>query len=88
MAAVVVLPFVAETMTDPCGSLFAKRAIALRSSAFSTRPGKVVPPPRPVSRERTPALRAAKVLMTSGIRTIETSLQDENPSELSGIDLP
>ena len=81
MAAVVVLPFVAETITEPCGSRFAKRAIALRSSAFSTRPGKVVPPPLPVSRERAPALRAARVLMTRGIRTAETSLQDTFTSE-------
>jgi hypothetical protein len=88
IAAVVVLPFVAETITDPCGSRVARRAIALRSSAFSTLPGKVVPPPLPVNRESAPALRAARVVMASGIRTAKTSLQDVSPSEASGIDLP
>ena len=81
IAALVVLPFVAEMITEPCARRAARRDEALESSALSTRPGKVVPPPLPVSREAKPTPRAARVLITSGILTVRTSLQDASPCE-------
>ena len=45
IAAVVVLPFVADTSTHPSGSCAASREMARRSIAVSTFPGTVVPPP-------------------------------------------
>ena len=44
IAAVVVLPLVAETTTLPCGSRAASRAIACGSARISTLPGSDVPP--------------------------------------------
>ena len=68
IAAVVVLPFVAETSTEPSGSRAASRSTASGSSFESSFPGKVVPPPVPVSRERVPAALAAAIPATSGTR--------------------
>ena len=67
IAVVVVLPFVAETSTEPCGSRAASRSIAPGSSFQSSFPGSVVPPPRPASRESEPAARAAAASSASGI---------------------
>jgi hypothetical protein len=81
IAAVVVLPFVAEMMAEPCSSRAASRAMPAGLSAFSTRPGRVVPPPLPLRREAVPTARATRVLITSGIRTVVTSLQYVLPSD-------
>ena len=54
MAAVVVLPFVAETTTAPCGSRAARRSSAPGSIVASSLPGSVVPPPVRASRESPP----------------------------------
>ncbi len=51
IAVVVVLPFVAETSTEPCGSRAARASISPGSSFHASLPGRVVPPPRPASRE-------------------------------------
>ena len=61
IAAVVVLPFVAETTTDPCGSRAESSEIARGSSRISTLPGRLVPP-RPEWRLRPPTVRAAAIL--------------------------
>ena len=45
IAAVVVLPFVAESAAEPCGSRAASREIADGSSFQRSFPGSVVPPP-------------------------------------------
>ena len=45
IAAVVVLPFVADTTTQPSGSRALSREMAPRSIAVSNFPGTVVPPP-------------------------------------------
>ncbi len=58
-AHVVVLPFVAETSTHPRGRRAARRRGAPGASAVSTRPGSVVPPPRPLAREAKAVARAA-----------------------------
>ncbi len=58
-AQVVVLPFVAETTTQPRGRRAARRRGASGASAVSTRPGSVVPPPRPVARDANAVARAA-----------------------------
>ena len=69
IAAVVVLPFVAETSADPRGSRAARRSTALGSSFQSSLPGSVVPPPAPASRERPAAARARPISRASGPRT-------------------
>ena len=58
IAAVVVLPLVAETTTLPCGSRAPSRAIACGSARISTLPGSDVPP-RPARRSAVPVARAA-----------------------------
>src|SRR5262245_28378174 len=58
IAAVVVLPFVADTSTAPCGSSLASRSIAPGWAFHSTLPGSVVPPPAPKSRDVAPIPRA------------------------------
>ena len=69
IAAVVVLPFVAETSAEPCGSRAASRSTAPGSSFQSSFPGRVVPPPAPASRERPAAARARPISRASGART-------------------
>ena len=66
IAAVVVFPFVAETSAEPCGSRSASRSTAPGSSFQRSFPGRVVPPPRPASRERRPAARATAASTESG----------------------
>ena len=61
IAAVVVLPFVAETSAEPRGSRAASGPTPLGSIVASTLPGIVVPPPRAASRERRPASRARAI---------------------------
>ena len=68
IAAVVVLPFVAETSADPSGSRAARRSIAPGSAFQSSLPGRVVPPPRPASRETAPTARAPRISTLSGSR--------------------
>src|SRR6478609_6456616 len=67
IAVVVVLPFVADTRTDPSGSRAARRSTALGSTASRSLPGRVVPPPRPANRERAPTVRAAVTSSSSSI---------------------
>ena len=67
IAAVVVLPFVAEITAEPSGSLAARRSIAPGSSFQSSFPGTVVPPPAPARRDRLPAARATAISAASGI---------------------
>jgi hypothetical protein len=62
MPAVVVLPLVELTTTDPRTRPPARRAIASPSIRSSTRPGRVVPPPRPLRRLRPPVARAIQRL--------------------------
>ena len=69
IAAVVVLPFVADTSADPCGSRAASRSIAPGSTFHRSFPGSVVPPPRPASRDSAPAARAAATSSESGTGT-------------------
>ena len=52
IAALVVLPFVADRITLPSGRRFASLAIAPGSIAVSSFPGSVVPPPCPARRDR------------------------------------
>ena len=66
IAADVVLPFVAETSTEPCSSRAASRSIAPGSSFQSSFPGSVVPPPRPATRESAPAARSTADSTTAG----------------------
>ena len=63
----VVLPFVAEMIADPCSSLAASRSIAPGSSFQSSFPGRVVPPPRPATRDSAPALRRTADSSDSGM---------------------
>ena len=67
IARVVVLPFVAETSTEPLGRRRASRSIAPGSSFQRSFPGSVVPPPRPARRESEPAARKTAVSRASGI---------------------
>ncbi len=60
--AVVVLPLVALTIVVPRSSRSPSRAIASGSSRSSTRPGSVVPPPRPLARLAAPIAREAATL--------------------------
>ena len=69
IAAVVVLPFVAETSTQPSGSRRARRSSASGSRAEITFPGTVVPPPAPRSLESPAAARAAAMPTGKGTRT-------------------
>src|SRR5205823_14857660 len=66
-AAVVVLPFVAETSAEPRGRRAASRSTAEGSSFHRSFPGRVVPPPAPASRERPPTARAARISAPRGI---------------------
>jgi hypothetical protein len=68
MAAVVVLPFVAEISADPRGSQAASLSTAPGSSFQSNFPGTVVPPPAPTTRERAAAARASTISAESGRR--------------------
>src|ERR1700754_4809526 len=56
--AVVVLPLVAETIVAPPLRPAPSFAIASGSNRSSTRPGSVVPPPRPLRRLAAPIARA------------------------------
>ena len=56
---VVVLPLVALTTVDPPVSPAPRRAMASGAIRSSTRPGRVVPPPRPLRRLRLPVARAS-----------------------------
>ena len=77
IALVVVLPFVAETRTEPCGRRPARRSIAPGSSFQRSFPGSVVPPPRPAARESAPADRSAADSTASGIgRRIARTVDD------------
>ncbi len=60
--AVVVFPLVALTRVVPPSRRAPSRAIASGSSRSSTRPGSVVPPPRPLARLAPPIARAAATL--------------------------
>src|SRR2546430_339732 len=60
--AVVVLPLVALTMVVPLVSLAPGFAIASGERRSSTRPGSVVPPPRPLPRLAAPIARARATL--------------------------
>ena len=60
--AVVVLPLVALTTVVPPRRPAPRRAIASGSSRSSTRPGRVVPPPRPLARLAAPIAREAATL--------------------------
>ncbi len=66
IAAVVVLPFVADTNAEPRVSRAARRSIAPGSSFQSSFPGMVVPPPAPASRDSRPAARATAISAASG----------------------
>ena len=68
IAAVVVLPFVAEMSTEPRGSRPARRSIASGSSFHRSLPGMVVPPPVRASRDSPPTARAARISAFSGSR--------------------
>ena len=65
IAAVVVLPLVAEITTEPRGRRADSSEIAPGSSAISTLPGRLVPPPRPARRASSPTARAAAILAPS-----------------------
>ena len=65
IAAVVVFPLVAEIMIVPRGRRLASSAIAPGSSAISTRPGRLVPPPRPARLAILPTARAAAIFAGS-----------------------
>ena len=60
--AVVVLPLVALTIVVPRSRPAPRRAIASGARRSSTRPGSVVPPPRPLARLAAPIARAAATL--------------------------
>ena len=57
MPAVVVLPLVALITVAPPVRRAPRREIASGSSRSSTRPGRVVPPPRPLARLAAPIAR-------------------------------
>ena len=80
-AHVVVLPLVAETSTQPRGSRAARRLGALGASAVRTRPGSVVPPPRPLAREANAVARAAASasLITPGVPSTGRSVWLRTP---------
>src|SRR5262249_9172216 len=59
IAAVVVLPFVAETSTVPCGSSLASRSLAPGCAFQSTLPASVVPAPAPERSHLAPTPRAS-----------------------------
>ena len=61
IAAVVVLPLVAEMTTEPRGSRAASSPIARARARISTLPGRLVPPPRPARRASSPTARAAAI---------------------------
>src|SRR6188472_595576 len=65
IAVVVVLPFVADTSATPAGRRRASASTAAGSSFQTSFPGKVVPPPRRVARDRRPTKRAAEVSSAS-----------------------
>ena len=69
IAAVVVLPFVAEITAAPAGSRAASRSIAPGSSFERSFPGTVVPPPAPASRDSAATPRAAAISAASGTRS-------------------
>ena len=60
IAAVVVLPFVADTSTEPASSWLDMRASARGEALSSRRPGAVVPPVRPTRRLVARASRASR----------------------------
>ena len=62
MPAVVVLPLVALTIVDPRVSSAPRREIASGAMRSSSRPGRVVPPPRPLRRLSAPVARAIPTL--------------------------
>ena len=61
IAAVVVLPFVAEMTAVPAGSRAASRSIAPGSSFERSLPGTVIPAPAPTRRESAATPRAARI---------------------------
>ncbi len=65
IAAVVVLPLVAESTTLPRRSRAASRPMARGSRRVSTLPGSDVPPPRPARRASSPTALAAASLPAS-----------------------
>ena len=65
IAAVVVLPLVAEITRLPCSSRPASRPIACGSSRVRSLPGSEVPPPRPARRASAPTALAAATLGAS-----------------------
>ena len=67
IAAVVVLPLVAEMTAQPCGSRAARRSIAWGSRRVRTLPGRLVPPPRPARRASWPTARAARILASRAL---------------------
>src|SRR5205823_4869676 len=69
IAALVVLPFVAESRAVPSGSREASSPTAPGSTFARSFPGRVVPPPRPARRERPPAARASAISSTSRTRS-------------------
>ena len=76
--AVVVLPLVALTIVEPSLSRPPRRAIASGARRSSSRPGSVVPPPRPLRRlsapiAREPARLALKPALTVGAGAITRS---------------
>jgi hypothetical protein len=70
IAAVVVLPFVAETSALPSGSRAARRSRRPGSIEDSTFPGTVVPPPAPTRRDSPPTARAAAIPIGRGTFTL------------------
>ena len=81
IAAAVVLPFVADRSAEPFGRRSARRSTAVGSIFQRSLPGTVVPPPRPVSRDRPAAARAARISAASGRRTAPRVTR---PRDLSG----
>ena len=73
-AAVVVFPFVAETIAVPEGSRAASAESAPGSIVARILPGSVVPPPRPARRDSRPAERASA---TSRARRIRGQSSDD-----------
>ena len=65
IAAVVVLPLVAEITTLPCSRRPASSPIACGSRRVSSLPGSEVPPPRPARRASAPTAFAAASLGAS-----------------------
>src|SRR5882724_1939233 len=81
--AVVVFPFVALTIVLR-ESLLPSFAIASGSSRSSTRPGSVVPPPRPLARLAAPIARAAATLAPNRALTSRSLVRRNEDAEHAG----